>query len=292
MTNEDYQLEELENAAVNKSNNAKRAAAAAALLAAGGAAGYAATTIPMGSAEEEPVETLTEEDLEGVADTGAKQVQEPVMKHDTAQQTTQKVAPTEPAQKAEDEVDMSFDKTTHYYDEDNNLVMTTEEGTINGRQFQLVDVDGDKRADMLGYDNDGNGVINQDELYALSEDEKIPMGHATPKHDDVFLAINDPEPEPYIEPYDIDQEKDYADNNIHNDFENEKAGESYSHDYAENSGNYNNNADVESYSAGSNDYAYEEDVKDEEDYDYNDLAENETTEDSLDDLGTDSFDLV
>lgn len=292
MTNEDYQLEELENAAVNKSNNAKRAAAAAALLAAGGAAGYAATTIPMGSAEEEPIETLTEEDLEGVADTGAKQVQEPVVKHDPAQQTTQKVAPTEPAPKAEDEVDMSFDKTTHYYDEDNNLVMTTEEGTINGRQFQLVDVDGDKRADILGYDNDGNGVINQDEIYALSEDEKIPMGHATPKHEDEFIALHDPEPEPYIEPYDIDHEKDYADNNIHNDFQNEKAGESYSHDYAENSGNYNNNADVESYSADSNDYAYEEDVKDEEDYEYNDFAENETTDDSLDDLGTDSFDLV
>jgi len=48
MTNEDYQLEELENAAVNKSNNAKRIAAAAGLLATGGAAGYAATNIPAG----------------------------------------------------------------------------------------------------------------------------------------------------------------------------------------------------------------------------------------------------
>lgn len=36
MTNEDYQLEELENAAVNKSNNAKRFAAAAGILATGG----------------------------------------------------------------------------------------------------------------------------------------------------------------------------------------------------------------------------------------------------------------
>ena len=79
MTNEDYQLEELENAAVNKSNNAKRIAAAAGLLATGGAVGYAASNIPGGS-DEEPIETLTEEELDEVADAGASQVQEPVEK--------------------------------------------------------------------------------------------------------------------------------------------------------------------------------------------------------------------
>ena len=286
MTNEDYQLEELENAAVNKSNNAKRIAAAAGLLATGGAAGYAATNIPTGAVEE-PIETLTEEDLEGVADTGANQVQEPEVK-------PQPATPVQPAPPAQDDVDVSFDKTTHYYDENNNLVMTTEEGTVNGQQFKLVDVDGDKRADILAYDADGNGVINEDEIVELTGKDQIAMGHATAEHDDQFIAIHEPEPEPYIEPYNIDEEKDYAENDIHNDFEDEKTGETYSHDYAENNEDYDN-GEVEHYSAETSDgsdYAYEEEVKDESDYEYNDLAENDTTDDTFDDLGSDSLDIV
>jgi len=291
MTNEDYQLEELENAAVNKSNNAKRIAAAAGLLATGGAAGYAATNIPT-SDTEEPVETLTEEDLESVADTGANQVQEPDVKPQPVQ--PQHATPVQPTPPAQDEVDVSFDKTTHYYDENNNLVMTTEEGTVNGQQFKLVDVDGDMRADILAYDADGNGVINEDEIVELSGKDQIAMGHATAQHDDQFIAIHEPEPEPYIEPYDINEEKDYADNTIHNDFEDEKTGETYSHDYAENNEDYNN-GEVEHYSAESSDdsdYAYEDEGKEESDYEYNDLAENDTTDDTFDDLGSDSLDIV
>lgn len=290
MTNEDYQLEELENAAVNKSNNAKRIAAAAGLLATGGAAGYAATNIPTG-VEDEPIETLTEEDLEGVAETGANQVQEPEVTPQPVQPQPQPATPVQPVTPAQDEVDVSFDKTTHYYDENNNLVMTTEEGTVNGQQFKLVDVDGDKRADILAYDADGNGVINEDEIVELTGKDQIAMGHATAEHDDQFIAIHEPEPEPYIEPYDIDEEKDYADNDIHNDFEDEKTGETYSHDYAENNEDYDN-GEVEHYSAETSDYAYEEEVKDESDYEYNDLAENDSTDDTFDDLGSDSLDIV
>ena len=291
MKNEDYQLEELENAAVNKSNNAKRIAAAAGLLATGGAAGYAATHIPMGGSEES-IETLTEEDLESVADTGANQVQEPEVKPQPVQ--PQPATPVQPTPPAQDEVDVSFDKTTHYYDENNNLVMTTEEGTVNGQQFKLVDVDGDMRADILAYDADGNGVINEDEIVELSGKDQIAMGHATAQHDDQFIAIHEPEPEPYIEPYDINEEKDYADNTIHNDFEDEKTGETYSHDYAENNEDYNN-GEVDHYSAESSDdsdYAYEDEGKEESDYEYNDLAENDTTDDTFDDLGSDSLDIV
>lgn len=293
MKNEDYQLEELENVAVNKSNNAKRIAAAAGLLATGGAAGYAANSIPMDGAEE-PVETLTEEDLESVANTGANQVQEPEVKPQPVQPQPQPATPVQPATPAQDEVDVSFDKTTHYYDENNNLVMTTEEGTVNGQQFKLVDVNGDMRADFLAYDADGNGVINEDEIVELSGKDQIAMGHATSQHDDQFVALHEPEPEPYIEPYNIDEEKDYADNNIHNDFEDEKTGETYSHDYAENNEDYDN-GEVEHNSAETSDdsdYAYEEEFKDENDYEYNDLADNDTTDDTFDDLGSDSLDIV
>lgn len=292
MTNEDYQLEELENAAVNKSNNAKRIAAAAALLATGGAAGYAATTIPFDDGEEH-MEKLSEEDLEGVVDSGANQVQTPEPKPQPAQPTqpTHNAKPVEPT---EDQVDVNFDKSIHYVDGE-NTVMTAEEGTINGHKFQLIDVDGDMRADILAYDEDGNGVYNDDEIIQLSQKDQIAMGHATRQHEVVVINNDevDPEPiQPYPEPYDILDEKDYADNNIHNDFEDEKTGEKYSHDYAENNENYNNNGDVDHYSAGMSEYAMEEDGKEESDYDYNDVAENDMGSDSFEDLGPDSIDIV
>ena len=290
MTNEDYQLEELENAAVNKSNNAKRIAAAAGLLAAGGAAGYAATNIATGEVEE-PKETLTEEDLESVADTGANQVQEPQPTTQSQPQPT----PVQPAPApAEEQIDVKFDTTTHYYDADNNLVGMSEEGTINGNKFILVDGDGDKQADLFAYDQNGNGIYENDEIVELKGSDQIAMEHAATHHEDVFLASNDPEPEPYPEPYDIDEEKDYADNTIHNDFEDEKTGESYSHDYAENNEDYNNGG-VEPYTAessGDSDYASEDEGKEESDYEYNELAENDTTDDSFEDLGSDSLDIV
>ena len=172
--------------------------------------------------------------------------------------------------------------------------MTSEEGTIDGHQFKLVDVDGDMRADILAYDKDGNGVYNDDEVVNLSDNEQIAMGHATSQHEDQFLAIHEPEPDPYPEPYDIDHEKGYADNTIHNDFEDEKTGERYIHDYAENNEDYNN-GQVEDYSANSSsdsEYAYEEDTKDENDYEYNELAENDTIDEPFDDLGSDSLDIV
>ena len=288
MTNEDYQLEELENAAVNKSNNAKRIVAAAGLAAVGSsAATYAATNIPIDS-EDPVVEPLEEEDLDSVKP-GPDQVHEPEAKS----QTTTTHQPTT----NDDDVDVSFDKTTHIYDEDNNLVATVEEGTIDGKQFKLVDVDGDMRADVAGYDADGNGVINEDEVVYLTENEQIAMGHATVQHEDKFIAIHEPNPEPIepidpYDPYDPSLEKDYANNTIHNDFEDEKTGESYSHDYADNNDDYNNGDVYSAHSAGGSDYAYEEDAKDESDYEYNDLAENDMTEDSYDDIGSDSLDIV
>lgn len=295
MANEDYQLEELENAAVNKSNNAKRIAAAAGILAAGGAAGYAATNIPLGN-DDESKEILTEEDLESVTDTGANQVHEPEVTQQPVQQPQQPATPPTPP--VEDEVELTFEKTTQYYDENQNLLVTTEEGTLEGHKFQLMDIDGDMRADVLAYDKDGNGIYNEDEVVELSGKDQITMGHATSQHDVKFVALNEPEPEPnpepYIEPLDINEEKDYTDNEIHNDFEDEKTGENYQYDYAENNENYNNNGDIEQYSASSSDYAYEEEeeVKDESDYEYNDLAENDMTEDSLDDFGDDSLDII
>ena len=181
MANDDYQLEELENAAVNKSNNAKRMAAAAGLLATGGTAGYAASNISTGSAEETE-DILSEEDLESQTP--------PQTPHDSEVNGT-----------TQEEVNIDYDKTTHYYDEDHNLVMTTEEGTIDGKDFLLVDYDNDSEADIIAYDENGNGTYEQNEVHALGDNEHIAMGNDATQHEDVFLANQDPDPEP-IESYD------------------------------------------------------------------------------------------
>lgn len=300
MTNEDYQLEELENAAVNKSNNAKRAAAAAGFLVTGGAAGFAATKIPE-MTEDEEIESLSEEDLEGIATTGANQVQQAQPEPKPQAEPQANVQPEQP--QTEDEPDITFDKTVHVYDEDQNLIMTKEVGTVDGHEFQLIDVDNDLRADIFAYDQDGNGIINEDEITLLPEDKQIAMGNPTGEHE-VMFAQREPEPEPVApieqdepEPYIVEDEKDIADNTIHNDFEDEKTGEKYEDDYAENNRDYYNNGDVENYSAGEPEtesepeYAYEEDAKEGDEYEYDGLAENET-DDDITGIDSDPIEIV
>lgn len=273
MTNEDYQLEELENAAVNKSSDAKRIAAAAGLFVAGGAAGYAATQIPLG--EDEPdVPDLSDED--SGANAGANQVHEPEPK---PQPQPQPKAP-EP----NNEPEVSFDKTTHYYDENHNLIATSEEGTIDGKNFSLIDLDDDNKADIFAYDENGNNVYEDREIVYLEGRDQIVMGNQATQHEDVFLANIVPEPEP------IYPEPGFSDNDIHNDFEDEKTGEDYSHDYADNNDDYNNGEYSASYHDESG-YAYD-DVKDESDYGYDSLAADDSAGDTFDDLGPDSLDIV
>lgn len=297
--NEDYQLEELENEAVNKSNTAKRVALAGGLLAAGGAATYAANNLP---ADEEELEPLDEEDLDTVTEKGAEQVQEPAPKPQPVPQPQPEPQP-EPLVE-EEESPLSFDKTTEVY-ENGELQGTAEEGTYEGRNFMMVDTNGDMRADIFAYDADGNGVYNEDEIEMLSGDKQIAMGHETPVHEIIHnnteVVVIDPDPEP--EPYVLEDEKDYAQNqeDIHNDFEDEKTGEDYSHDYAENNDDYNNNGDVDNYQANSEHYAYEDDVKGEDDYfaeneateedSYDSFAENDATDDDVFDPG-DSIDMA
>ena len=80
MTNDDFQLEELESAAVKKSNNAKRAAAIGAAMAGSGAIGAAGATIVnnMTGGEQNPEDVLSPEDIESGAQAGADQVQGPL----------------------------------------------------------------------------------------------------------------------------------------------------------------------------------------------------------------------
>lgn len=307
MTNDGFQLEELENAAVKKSNSAKRAAAIGATVAGSGAIGVAGKSIYDNSATQNDgngESLLSEDDVENVANTGANQVDATQPDHEESAPATPKAsAPTVPHHQVsttqnDDEIDISFEKTTHYYDEDNNLLLTTEEGKVEGHNFMLGDVDGDMQADILAYDANNNGAYEENEFVELEGRNQIGMGNPTYQHDDIFLATRDPEPYP-VEPiddpyYDINEEKGYADNgdNIHNDFEDEKTGEIYRDDYAENSQNYNNNGDVDQYSSAHADLAYKEDdiINDDEyEEEFDDLASNDIASDDADDIVNDDF---
>lgn len=247
MAENDFQLEELETKAVNKSNNAKRAAVAAGLMAAGAGSALAAKAVAdaMDHPTEE-IETLAEEDLQNVANTGSEQVPEaqPVVNQEV-------VVVSEPQQEVtpEDSVDIEFTTNTHYYDENGNLVMNEESGTINGHDFKIIDGDMDGKGDILMVDVDGDHEFSLEEIEVLSPEDNIYMGHPTPIHKDVVITTDvDPEPDPLI----LD-EWDVVDNDIHNDFQDEKTGEVYSNDYAENNENYVNNAEL----GVENDLAYE-----------------------------------
>ena len=304
MADQDYQLEEFENNAVNKSNMAKRAAAAAGLVGGGALAGHAINHI--GGGEDTPQETLSQEDLEGVAEAGANQVEAPQAEesHHTHHPHPQPT-PVPPAEETvvQEDPELTFDKTTQYYSGD-QLIITEEEGTLDGRNFKLVDLDGDLRADILAYDEDGNGIYNEDEIIELQGRDKIVMGHDTKQTETV--RVYEVEREPFI----FEDEKGYAyEENIHNDFEDEKTGEVYSHDYAENNENYNNNGDVENYTAeykeenlayvepqeeeilidGEPDDSYEPETFEEDNMD---LYADNADDSSMDDSSVNDFDII
>lgn len=270
MANEDYKLEELENAAVNKSNNAKRAAAAAGLFAAGGGTTYAATKI----LEPEPVTPPDEEAVKKAAELGFNQVSKPEVKHQPtpAPKPKPEPVPTPPDDKPQ------IEKTTIYVDEDGERIATLQEGKLNGHKVALADTDGDMRADLYAYDEDGNGIYNEDEITELKGRHQIPMKPTDTGEMKVEVVRSYDIPGYYPE--------DEGNNSIHNNFEDEKTGESYKHDYAERSGNYNNHANAEQYSEDTPIYA-------EPDDEYDSLASNdEAADDTFDDLGSDALDIV
>jgi hypothetical protein len=277
MKNQEFQLEELENAAVKKSNNAKRAAVAAGVFAAGGAAGGVAAAVVSNSPEQE--ESLTEEDLDAAIKAGTSQ--------ETSSDNSggEKVAPrAEPPvePRVEPEAEVVYDKTTHVYVDD-ELYATSVTGTVDGHNFEMVDFDDDNKADVVAIDENDDGLYQDNEVHA-TYGYGPSMDVPATKHEDVLLSSEDlglnPIEPSYPEPgeswtegdEDILQDKEGAgtEEEIKNDFEDEKAGETYENDYAENNEDYNSEGDVENYTA-----EFEPEV-----------------EDAFDDAVDDSFDMA
>lgn len=300
----DYQLEEMENSAVEKSSMAKRAAAAAGLVGAGAATAYGASRIMESNSQGSDNAEATDEDLTSGAQAGA--IDENSMgTSDNATQTTSNQSTEEihvhhhydvvDKPVVEEEQEMEFESTTHWYDEEGNLIGQTDEGTYDGKAFTIVDVDNDGHGDYLAYDVNGDNVYQANEITSIS-DYNYAMGHGTIHYD---KDINTGEElyaahEPTSGAYDIEK-NDIAD--IHNDFDGEKAGEKYDNDLAQYNPDYRNNENLENqYSAEmeeTEEYAYEESDK----YDDSETIEEkyelspETSENELayDDTDTDNY---
>lgn len=244
MSEKDFQLEELENAAVNKSNNAKRIAAAAGIAALGGGTALAAKAAAdsMNHPTEE-IEALTEEDLQNVAETGSEQVPEAqsVVKQEVVIEND-----PQPETPTEDQANIEFESRTMIVDEDLNVKASVLDGTIDGRNFQLQDLDGDGEADVIKIDADDNGIYTSDETVLLTSNDHISMDQDV--HNNTVIIEPNPWDEPTPDPWLVVENDD-----IENDFLDEKTGEVYENDYAENNENYVNNADDDS----NNEMAYE-----------------------------------
>lgn len=257
-TNSVMNVDDYENMAVQKSNNAKRVAAGAALFVGGaaiaGGAAYAAT------GSEKPDETdngpLTAEDVVEGGNVGNDY--QPKTHNETTERTIYVERPQEENHdqdsEQQDETQVTWDEKTVVYDENGNVVGSTESGTVQGHKFALFDVDGDNHADYLAIDADDNGVFDDNEIIKYEVSDHVHMGHDTAHTKEIhnnnqYILLED-------------DGRDIARNDdgeiIHNNFEDEKTGESYSGDYAENNSDYNPDADVDSY-GNSNNYLAESD---------------------------------
>lgn len=280
-TNSVINVDDYENMAVQNSNNAKRAAAGAALFVGGaaiaGGVAYAATDHEDPSVIDDS--PLTVEDVVEGGNVGNEY--QPEVHNETTERVVYVERHEEPApeQNSEqtDEPHVTWDDKTVVYDGNGNVVGSIESGTVQGHDFALFDVDGDNHADYLAIDMDDNNQFDDNEIVKYDVSDHVHMGHETAHTKEIHynneylfaeeskenIALNERDPEI-----------------IHNNFEDEKTGESYSGDYADNNQDYNPNADMNSY-GNSDNYLAENDRYDnsEESYSANVneqyLAENE-----------------
>lgn len=247
-TNPGMNVEDYEDKAIQKSNAAKRMAVGGAAFL-GGAAVAGGAAYAAGQPEETTAdETLTTEDIIGGAEAGGEyqqeEPQEPQETHTSTHTVTEHVVVVEkPAAEVYheevqevEEPNITWDETTNFYVGDTKIG-SVEEGTINGHKFAIADGDNDGVADLLAVDSNGNNRFDEDEFMQLSESDNIRMGHETAQ---VTNEQFNPEE---INGYDVNHTNDnYIAQNeepIYNNFEDEKTGESYHGDFAENNPDYN-----------------------------------------------------
>ena len=293
----DYQLEDAENAAVQKSKNLKRGlAAGAAVLGVGTASAYGASKISEGMHQDNDDE-LTAEDLIAGAEAGADDTlsgEEHTHTHKTVVNENHihiHKDDTAPVEEPVGNPELDVEETGLIYDENGDLVSTYDKGTYQGKDFVVMDMDGNGKGDIMAYDENGNGLFEDHEItyldnqtYEIGQGEVLSV-YQTDEYGNTQLLGQEYNPAISHQGHNHQdmmayEEEEPGIQGIHNDFEDEKTGEVYGRDLAENNPDYNNNG-AEQYSAGmdnSNDndiaqYTTEEN----NDYSENSLTDNHAT---------------
>ena len=262
INNNDYQLEDAETAAVNKSKNLKRGLAiGGAAAVASGATAFGATKLA-GSLHDELTDELTSDDLLAGAQAGADGSTADAVVEETPQTHVHEThyhfhntAP-EPAPEPTPEPQLAVDETAILLDENGEYIAAVDSGTYDGKSFMVLDTDGNGKGDMLAYDENNNGVYEDNEITYI-DNETYQMGQGSNytayqqnqngEFDQIYSDHN-PSQGYYAQ---ANPSNDIRD--IRNDFEDEKTGEVYTRDLAENNPDYNNHDDARQYSAGMDD---------------------------------------
>lgn len=244
-TNIGSNIEDYEDLAVKKSQAAKRAAIGGAVLV-GGAAVAGGVAYANSKPGDDVDETLTADNVTSGAevDDGIEPVAE--TSH-TSEQTVkyvyvEKEVEEQPQQSEDDNV--TWDETENYYVGDEK-VMSIEKGTVDGHNFSLVDLDGDDKADFLGVDFNDDGKFEANEIMQYTPSDNVRMGHETSHVTDKMYFTE--------AQTGVDQGETVINSEgepIHNNFEDEKTGEAYHDDYAEDNDDYNPTADVDYGNSG------------------------------------------
>lgn len=264
MATNDYELEEMENSAVKKSENWKKGAAVgAAVLGAGGAVAYGATRVADASSDD-----IDSEDLLSGAQAGAveeenlSQTTTSTVEHNTHEtiHVIHHVAPETP----DDTPDVTLNESAVLYDEEGNPVAQFDAGTVEGHDFVVVDQDLDGIGDTIGIDINDNGTLESNEIHDISR-----AGWEMGQSDNKTAYIIDHQGE-VDKAGDIDiAHRDDDIDDIRNDFHDERTGDEYRDDLAENNPDYRNHEEVDHYSASAEDHGTQEYARNEsypEDY--------------------------
>ena len=260
---DDYRLEDQEAKAMAKSRNAKIAAlSAAGVLGVGGTA-FAATQLADGETDD----PLTADDILSGAEASVEDIQEaPAEKaeHDHHVVETEQVhhvhhvhhhdpvfiqEPVNP----EPVMDVDMQETSAFYDSEGNLVGVVDSGKINGTDVAFFDKDLNGKADEVWIDENNNHIMEEHEIHRM-DNQSWDMGMGKEVH-----AYMQDESGNIVQVDNMLHQEHMADNDpgpgstnideINNDFRDEKTGEYYRDDYAQNNPDYNNHGG-EQYSAG------------------------------------------
>ena len=260
MNYEDNKVEELEDAAVKKSNIAKTVGIAAGMGVIGAGAAVAANSLMDDEEKEVTIEESTDisaEDLVDGASQGANNTTIVEEKHITEPHKPTPHGNEGNDNHGDDETRLTVDQNVTVVDEEGNVMASQTSGTLDGKAYVVTDYDGDGLADEIYYDVNGDGEFTPDEGGMLEGSDQFAMssfGQAT--NSVVYIqggegdgSVEGGGDEDLVKPG--DQDIDDIDNDLDEGTDdNTTTGDEmalYEDDYADNNLDYNNDADISDF---------------------------------------------